>query len=206
MQGHAATVDQQQRVAGAQIAQVDRSDIAAGVVDSGFILFVESDCSGLRDGTEQLVARSCTGVFDRLFVEHCHGKYVVDLGAPDLATDDDDSIRIARFDLRRGIYGLRFLFGLRGILCGGTRSRCGSENACAAQQRKPCVSLGIHGLSPSLQICSVVRLVCQASKMSGHWLRICCGLPSPQPWPPCSKMCNSAGAPLATSDWNRAIP
>lgn len=44
---HPAAIDQQQRVAGAEVAQVDRADVAADIVDGRRILFVERDGAGL---------------------------------------------------------------------------------------------------------------------------------------------------------------
>jgi hypothetical protein len=57
VQVHAAAVDQQQGVAGPQIAQINRAHVTAHVVLCRRVLFVEGDSAVLRDCTEQFVAR-----------------------------------------------------------------------------------------------------------------------------------------------------
>jgi hypothetical protein len=54
----AAAVEQHQRVADAQVAQIDRIDVAArGVARLRIVGFVEGDVARLRDRSDQIVAR-----------------------------------------------------------------------------------------------------------------------------------------------------
>ncbi len=108
VQRHAAAVDQQQGVAGAEIAQIDRTDIAADAVLRGGVLFVKRDRARLRDRAEQFVARSRPGVLDRLLVEHGDREHVVDLRALDLGAGDHHAV--VRRHFRLGVFGIVLVF------------------------------------------------------------------------------------------------
>lgn len=57
MEDHTSAVEQHQRVAGAQRAEIDRGNVAARIVDAaGCALFVEADIARLRYRTEKFVA------------------------------------------------------------------------------------------------------------------------------------------------------
>ena len=82
---HAAAVEQDQRVAGAQRAQVDRGGIAAGVVEAADGAGgVEGDIAQLRDGPEQIVARHGGDGVQLLLAHHGDRQGLGRLGADDL--------------------------------------------------------------------------------------------------------------------------
>ncbi len=165
MQVHPATIDQQQRVARAKIAQVDRRDIAARTVLGGGVLFVERNCARLRDRSENLVARNRAGILDVDFIHHRDRQHVVDFRALDLRAGDDD----LAFGLQRR--GRRF-----GLLCVDS---AGGNHAATAHQGKPAQKFHRHHYSPHFSIISCDCAHCANS--AGHWLMTCSGLPRPQP-------------------------
>ena len=92
----AAAVQQHQRIADAQIAQVDRAGVAARRVGGRRqIAGVEGHVAHLRDGAQQLIARSRAGGQDLFFADDRDRQGRRDLGAANLRPDDDDLIDLA---------------------------------------------------------------------------------------------------------------
>ncbi len=71
MRHHAPTVDQEQGVAGAEVAQVDRAHVAARRVEiGGRVGVVELHVANLGQAAQQVIAGFGAGGLDRLLVEH----------------------------------------------------------------------------------------------------------------------------------------
>ncbi|MNS61845.1 hypothetical protein D3C72_948830 [compost metagenome] len=97
----AAAVQQDQGVADAEAAQVDRAGVAARRVGAGGqVGGVEGHVAHLWDGAQQFVAGGGGGRQDLFLADHGHGQGGGDLGAANLRADDDDLI-----DLGRRLFG-----------------------------------------------------------------------------------------------------
>jgi hypothetical protein len=91
VQHHAPAIEQHQRVAGADAAQVYGRSVAARVIDAaGEARFVERHITSLRDGAEEFVAACWRDGVDIVLAEHRDGQNICHLGAADLRADDDD--------------------------------------------------------------------------------------------------------------------
>jgi len=102
-QDQAAAVEQHQRVAGAEIAQVDRGIVAARIVEvAGGAGLLELDVAGLGQRAEDVVARHAPGRLDTVLAEDRHGQRARGLGALDPRTGDDH-VAVGRRGLRRGL-------------------------------------------------------------------------------------------------------
>ena len=99
MEHHAATVQQHQRIAGAERAQVDGRRVAARIVDAaGVATLVEGNVADLRDRSEQVVAAGRAGRLDIVLAQDRHRQDIGHVGALDLGADDDDFL----LDIGRG--------------------------------------------------------------------------------------------------------
>lgn len=104
---HAAAVEQDQRVAGSQSAQVDRGGVAAGVIQAADGAGgVERDIAQLWDGAEQIVARGGGDRVELVRADDGDRQGIGGLRADDLAADNDDDIAVV---LRRLTLGRRLL-------------------------------------------------------------------------------------------------
>ncbi len=209
MKRHPPAFDEQQGVAGSEVTQVDRADIAANIVLGGCVLLIEGDGAGLGNRPEYFVTGGRAGILDILFIDHRDRKNVVDFRPLDAGADDD---HFGAFRVRLGCRGGAGLGGARfrgAGLRGGdrlvlSRSRCRGEQAGAAQQRQPGELGDWHRDDPPHHFFLFIRVSIQAASRSGHWLSVWSGVPRPQPWPPSAKMCSSTLAPAFLRAWNSA--
>jgi phospholipase/lecithinase/hemolysin len=90
-QNHSASVDQNQRVAGADTAQIDRGIVAARVVEvAGRPGLLKLNIARLRDGPEQIVTGHASRGGDTVFAQHRNRQGFSNFRAFDAATHNHD--------------------------------------------------------------------------------------------------------------------
>ena len=139
-----------ERVAGAEVAQVDRIDVAARrVAGLRVVRRVERHLAHLRDRAEQIVARQGAGRIDLRAVEHGDRQCLGDPAAPDLRADDHDVI--VRVAASRPPESWRAAASARtGPAAGPAAPNAGAAQAHGADRRAPARQISSSSFSPPL--------------------------------------------------------
>ena len=108
VRGEAAAVEEDERVAGADTAEVDVGIVAAGV-GTAVLGFVERDVRHLREGGEHLNGREGIADLDLLDVENGDGEDLFLIEALDIGAGDGEGL-----EFQDVVFGVFFLGGGRG--------------------------------------------------------------------------------------------
>src|SRR5262245_42810314 len=99
MRRQAAAVDEYERAAGPEAADVDRGVVTAGAL-AGRLLLSEERRVGNCDRFKEIRWRRCAAQFHVLAIDDEDGKGRLQLRAPDVGSGDSEGLEFHRLDVR----------------------------------------------------------------------------------------------------------